>query len=562
MAVEKQQRVPIVVIGSGLAGMSAALSCAEEGRRVFLVSHLAAERAQSVMAEGGINAALDTKGEGDDPDQHAADTLRSAAGLACEQAVRGLAIAAPRIVRQLHAAGVQFNVDERGEIDLRPFGGQKKRRTAFAKDDTGKQLVTALIDMVRRYEEEGLIVRFDHHEFVRLLFRTGPGRRCSGCVVRDLYKDREVSLAAGGVIIATGGVHGLFADTTGSLANTGEVTAALFYMGLPVANGEMIQYHPTTAEGNGKRMLLTEAARGEGGRLFAWRDAGTVREKWYFMEEKYPELGNLMPRDVTAREIWRVIHADSEKGKEQERPVYLDLTDLPPKVLEGKLSGLAADCQKYLGLDPAQTPIPVSPGIHYFMGGLLVDEQHHTPLAGLYAAGECCAQYHGANRLGGNSLLGAIYGGHVAAKTACMESGDVSMETELEESPGEGLPAYADREQPKRYRALCGEMRDLLQEALGVVRSGTALEVALTAWRNFSPQSGRGKVFLGTALQPRYAGRYFLGEALLMSALAREESRGGHYRSDFPERNDERFALCSVARYVDGEVNISFEDPR
>ena len=233
------------------------------------------------MAEGGINAALDTKGEGDTPQQHEADTLRAACGLANPQAVHGLTQAAPSLVRQLDALGVQFNRTEQDDIDVRAFGGQKKKRTAFAQSDTGKQLVTAMIDAVRRWEVKKSVARLDHHIFETLLL---DGNTCGGCVVRDTYTGEHMPIQADAVIMVCGGMYGLFGDTTGSLANTGEAVAELFRLGVPLDNAEMIQYHPTTAKRGGRRLLISEAARGEGGRLYALRDG----KPWYFMEERYP----------------------------------------------------------------------------------------------------------------------------------------------------------------------------------------------------------------------------------------------------------------------------------
>lgn len=325
----------LVIVGAGLAGLSAALTAVKNGWTVKLVSSLASERAQSVMAEGGINAALNTKGEEDSPEQHYADTLTAACGLADPNAVWGMTQAAPELVHSLHRLGVQFNVTDDDELDLRNFGGQKKKRTAFAQSDTGKQLMTALIDAVRREESAGTVERFPHHKFRTLLF---SGNICGGCTVQDTYTGELLRFVCDAVLIATGGPHGLFGDTTGSLANTGEVTAELFRLGVPMANLEMIQYHPTTVEQGGKRMLLSEAARGEGGRLLALRNG----KPWYFMEEKYPELGNLMPRDITAREVWTV---------SRDYEVFLDMTELPKEVMEHKLAGLVDDCQTYLHKD-------------------------------------------------------------------------------------------------------------------------------------------------------------------------------------------------------------------
>lgn len=335
----------LVIVGAGLAGLSAALTAVKNGWTVKLVSSLASERAQSVMAEGGINAALNTKGEEDSPEQHYTDTLTAACGLADPNAVWGMTQAASELVRSLHHLGVQFNVTDDDELDLRNFGGQKKKRTAFAQSDTGKQLMTALIDAVRREESAGTVERFPHHKFRTLLL---SGNICGGCTVQDTYTGELLRFVCDAVLIATGGLHGLFGDTTGSLANTGEVTAELFRLGVPMANLEMIQYHPTTVELGEKRMLLSEAARGEGGRLFALRNG----KPWYFMEEKYPELGNLMPRDITAREVWTV---------SRDYEVFLDMTELPKEVMEHKLAGLVDDCQTYLHKDIRKEPIPILP---------------------------------------------------------------------------------------------------------------------------------------------------------------------------------------------------------
>ena len=503
----------IIIIGAGLAGLSAALQAAENGCNVKLVSSLPSERAQSVMAEGGINAALNTKDENDSPEEHFTDTIKAACGLADPNAVWGMTQAAPELVHWLLKLGVQFNMSGYDDVDLRNFGGQKKKRTAFAQSDTGKQIMTAMIDAVRRKEASGMVERFSHHSFLTLRLCDNI---CCGCVIRDEYSQETVELPGDAVIVATGGMHGLFGNTTGSLSNTGEVTAELFRLGVPLANGEMIQYHPTTVKCGGKRMLISEAARGEGGRLFAMKDG----KQWYFMEEKYPELGNLMPRDITAREIWKVSH---------ESEVFLDMTEISEEIISNKLSGLADDCMTYLHKDIRKEPVSVLPGIHYFMGGILVDEQHRTPIQNLYAAGECCAQYHGANRLGGNSLLGALYGGRVAAKSACEQADvvDLSCATQIDFPPTSQISEIK-------------QLNKVMQETMGVVRNENTLLNGIQ-----TVQALTGNLPL-------------LGMAVLKSALARKESRGAHWREDYPKSNDDDYLKTTVARFDGKQIQISF----
>jgi succinate dehydrogenase / fumarate reductase flavoprotein subunit len=502
----------IVVIGAGLAGLSATLAAAENDCDVVLVSTHPSERAQSVMAEGGINAALDAQG-GDSTDAHYRDTVAAACGIANPNAVYGLVNAAPGIVRRLLSMGVLFNMQGAGEPALRYFGGQKKKRTAFAQSSTGKQIMSAMIQAVRRYEADGLVTRYSRHSFAGLLRHEGA---CAGCHVCDRYTGEVSTLAGNAVIVATGGMHGLFGGTTGSTDNTGAVTAELFRAGIPLANGEFIQYHPTTVACSGKQLLISEAARGEGGRLFAIRDG----KPWYFMEEKYPELGNLMPRDVVSREMWAL-------GKQ----VYLDMRHISSEIFETRLNDMLEDFLTYLRLDPRKETIPVAPGIHYFMGGIAVNEKHGTILPGLFAAGECCCQYHGANRLGGNSLLGAIYGGMVAATSAMEGMTDVLPQTvAATEKPAEMTPE--DR------IALQSAMR----ATLGISRERAVLETGLAASEHL------------TGALP------LLGRAMIMSALAREESRGAHLRSDFPERDDARFRKTTIATYDGEHISIRFDE--
>lgn len=506
------------IVGAGLAGLSAALTLAEEGVPCRLISAQASERAQSVLAEGGINAALNLMGEHDSVEEHYADTMRGGVWLADPNAVWGLVNDAPAIVRRLATLGVPFQ-REHGAMIQRNFGGQKKKRTAYAKSSTGKVLVSALVDAVRRYEARGLVKRLAHHELMGLDVEDGALR---GIWIRDAYVGKT-SFLPGATILASGGMGGLFGGlTTGTTTNTGDVAALALAAGVELANLEFLQYHPTTVPITGKRMLVSEAARGEGGRLFAMRDGNP----WYFMEERYPELGNLMPRDVVSREEWAVMNDPTCGGH-----VYLDLRGLSGSIWQERLSDLRDEIRDYLGIDPAREPVPVEPGIHYCMGGVLVDDQHRTNVMALYAAGECACAYHGANRLGGNSLLGAIRGGAVAARAA-----------------KEWLHAVVDerrRKEPSMQvadNAVEQRMRESLVGSMGIVRDGATLEQGLRALEELPATD-----------------RVLLAQAVVACALARKESRGAHQRSDYPQTDDAYLRTTTVVRHG-AKLEVSFRE--
>ena len=463
------------IIGAGLAGLSAAISLAENNIPTRLISVQPSERAQSVLAAGGINGALNTMGEDDSTENHMEDTLRAGVYIADPEAVRGMTKAAPGIITDMHRIGVPFNISD-GKIVQRNFGGQKKKRTAYAKSSTGKMLMTALIDEARKYEINGLIERYPHHELSKILIKdTESGKRkCIGVTVTDTYNRTQHTLA-GKTILTFGGMNGLFPGiTTGTTANSGEAAAIAFSAGIRFSNLEMIQYHPTTIGIAGKRCLISEAARGEGGRLYVVREG----KPWYYMEEKYPELGNLMPRDVVSRESWFVLH-DPACGDQ----IYLDMSHLTKEIWRDRLPDLREEVMHYLGIDPAKKPVPVDPAIHYFMGGIDVDIRHRTNIAGLYAAGECCSQYHGANRLGGNSTLGAIYGGRVAARNLAEAFMNAKEEHEnnatakelvteqLQNNENSVLEEDTAYELPNAETVL--SIGEILKESLGIVRNGS-----------------------------------------------------------------------------------------
>jgi succinate dehydrogenase / fumarate reductase flavoprotein subunit len=355
-------------------------------------------RSHSVCAQGGINGAVNSKGEGDTPWDHFEDTIYGGDFLAHQPPVKAMCEAAPHIIYMLDRMGVPFNRTSEGLIDFRRLGGAKYSRTAFSGTTTGQQLLYALDEQVRRFEAEGRAEKWEYWELLSLIL--DDEGTCRGIVAQDVNTMEIREFPADAVILATGGIGMIFRRSTNSLINTGSAQSIAFQQGAIYANGEFIQIHPTAIPGDDKLRLISESARGEGGRVWVYRDG----KPWYFLEEKYPAYGNLVPRDIATREIFHVC-VDLKLGIDGENMVYLDVSHLPKDVLERKLGGILSIYEKFVGEDPRKVPMKVFPAMHYSMGGLWVDYHQMTNIPGLFACGECDFQYHGANRLGGNSLV-------------------------------------------------------------------------------------------------------------------------------------------------------------
>jgi succinate dehydrogenase / fumarate reductase flavoprotein subunit len=369
------------------------------------------------------------------------------------------------------------------------------------------------------------------------------------------------------VILATGGPGLVFGKSTNSQANTGAAASSAYLQGADYANPEFIQVHPTAIPGAGKLRLMSESVRGEGGRIWVPRGG----KPWYFLEEKYPSYGNLVPRDIATREIFDVcVHQGL--GVDGKLQVYLDVTHLPRALLERKLGGVLEIYRKFTGDDPAEVPMKVFPAVHYSMGGLWVDEGQMTSIPGLFAAGECEYQYHGANRLGANSLLSCIYGGQVAARSA-MEWGReaapaepslFAAEVRRQEASLGLLKTRRGSENPYRLHEELGE---LMTANVTVVRSNDRLDRTLERLVELKERAARiGPADVGSrANQTLYFSRQLglmleLAHLTTLGARLRDESRGAHYKPAFPSRDDSRFLKTTRVSHTPQGPSITWEE--
>jgi succinate dehydrogenase / fumarate reductase flavoprotein subunit len=578
----------IAIVGGGLAGLAAAMKIAEAGHEVDLISVVPVKRSHSVCAQGGINGAVNTKGEGDSPAKHLDDTVYGGDFLANQTPVKQMCDMAPSIIYLFDRMGVPFSRTQEGLLDFRRFGGTLHHRTAFAGASTGQQLLYALDDQVRKWESAGKVNKYEGWEMLSLIL--DDHQVCRGLVAMNLQTLELRAFQADAVIMATGGPGLIFGKSTNSMTCTGSAVSACYQQGARYANGEFIQVHPTSIPGEDKLRLMSESARGEGGRVWVPRQQGDARsprdipdsERWYFLEEKYPAYGNLVPRDIATREIFQVcLEGNGVAGENQ---VYLDLTHIPAETLTRKLGAILEIYEMFVGDDPRYVPMRIFPGVHYSMGGLWVDFEQRTNIPGLFAAGECDYSIHGANRLGANSLVSCVYGGFVAAPSATEYAKNVergSTETnglyddEVKRQQEINDQIVRNEGSENQYK-IHEEMGKWMTDNVTVVRYNDRLKATddklLELIDRFQRISINDSNLWATQAVPHARQLWNmlqLARVITLGALNRNESRGAHYKPDFPDRNDEEWMKTTIAEYAEEapvfsyeSVDISLVEPR
>ncbi len=597
----------VIVVGGGLAGLMSVIKLCEAGVPVDLFSLVPVKRSHSVCAQGGINASVNTKGEGDSPQVHLEETVYGGDFLANQPPVKGMADAAPGIVYMLDRMGVPFNRTPEGLLDFRRFGGSLFHRTAFAGATTGQQLLYALDEQVRRYETvdleddtgtvikgEKMVRKMEFWDFLSLVL--DEQGRARGIVAQDVKSMTIKAFPGDAVCLATGGPGIIFGRSTNSVINTGTAASTIYQQGACYANGEFIQVHPTAIPGADKLRLISESARGEGGRIWVPKDPKEKRpgrdvgqgDRDYFLEEKYPGYGNLVPRDIASRELFlKCFHEKrgiyNTKSQKNENEVYLDLTHIPKDTLRRKLAGILEIYEKFVGEDPYENPMRVFPAVHYSMGGLWVDferasngslvvgspKNQSTNIEGCYAAGEVDYQYHGANRLGANSLLSCIYAGMVTGPA--MASYRQGLDKSSFDMPS-SLFDKAEKREQKKWEKILGLEGDenafQIHEELGqamlldvtIERHNEKIDKVLGTIDELTARSKKVNV-LDKSTKANDNARFVrhldnmlvLARVIAQGARNRDESRGAHFKPEFKgDRNDAEWQRSTLAFHQDG----------
>ncbi|MFN7065816.1 MAG: FAD-dependent oxidoreductase [Aquificaceae bacterium] len=531
----------VVIVGAGGAGLRTAIECARDPSvKVAVVSKVYPTRSHTGAAQGGLNAALGNAMPKDSPEVHAFDTIKGSDFLADQEAVYFMCREAPEVVYELDRWGVPFSRMEDGRIAQRPFGGASFPRTVYSADRTGHVLLHTLFEQALARNNIDLF-----NEFL-LLDILHNGQRVKGVAIYDIRNGEVINLKAKAVVLATGGFARIYWQrSTNAIGNTGDGVAIALLNELPLKDMEFIQFHPTGLAKTG--ILLSEACRGEGGYLI-----NKLGER--FMVRYAPEKMELAPRDMVSRAIEYEIREGRGFGEGTSAYVLLDLRHLGEEKIKERLPQVRQLAIDFEGVDPVYDPVPIRPTAHYCMGGIHIENYmtSSTPMEGLYAVGECaCISVHGSNRLGGNSLIELL----VFGKFCGIASREYAKQVDfLEITPGEevkGVDFIENLMRREGYEKLADirrRMGEITWEKVGIFRDESSL---LSAYEELSeliqrweriPVMDKSKVFNTNLLEViELRNMLYLARAVAYCALYRRESRGGHYREDYPERDDENF---------------------
>ena len=581
----------VVIIGGGLSGLRAAVECLKSDCDVAVISKVHPLRSHSVAAQGGINAALGNAvgAEDDNWEDHAFDTVKGSDYLADQDAVEIMCREAPPAVIELEHLGTVFSRMEDGQIAQRPFGGAGVPRTCYAADRTGHNMLHTLYEQLIEGNPEVLATSATVPgtpevvaEFARIPGTSATGfpliskqakiyeeyfvtslvvseGKCVGCTAINVADGTFHGFAAKATVLATGGYGRLYNRSTNAVINTGDGAALALRAGVPLKDMEFVQFHPTTLYGT--NILITEGARGEGGYLF-----NNKRER--FMKFYAPTAMDLAPRDIVARAIMREVEAGRAFEDEY---VHLDLTHLGAERIKERLPGIRQIAMDFAGIDPIDSPIPVQPGQHYSMGGVASSEYVATPMPGLYAAGECaCVSVHGANRLGGNSLLetvvfGKLTGAAIAQALPGIQNPSPELVKFVLKKENDRIDSLLSRKKGERLHEIRDELKRTMFDHFGVFREEESMKIGLDKIRMLKERFAN--VYIGNtssvfnqalihALELEMM--LDIAEPIALGAIERRESRGSHSRTDYPERDDERFLVHTLAHYRDGKTELEY----
>ena len=552
----------VIIIGGGLTGLRAALESIRNGVKAIIFSKVHPLRSHSVAAQGGINAALgnNPKGANDSWETHAIDTIKGGDFLNDQNAVALMCKEGIERVIEIEHWGCPFSRTDDGKIAQRPFGGGTFPRTAYAADRTGHALINTLYEQCIKAKAEGLITFYDEWHVTSIIVSDST---CYGVTAYSLRNQGIKGFFSNSVIIATGGAGRVYLNSTNALINTGMGMSLGYLAGVPLKDMEFIQFHPTTLYGS--NMLISEGARGEGGFLINKHGKRYLSD--YSDSSKAMEMA---PRDIVTRNTVREIR----KGNGfEDSYVLLDLRHLREEEIQQRLPGIRELSIKFAGIDPIEKPIPVQPGQHYTMGGIDVNIRAETNIKGLYAAGEAaCVSVHGANRLGGNSLLetlvfGAVSGRYAAEHAKENHHYDDSLLKKYVQRESKKLSNLFESKGKKNQWKIWDELRATMMKNSGIFRDKNGLQTALedvrrlvAEYKNISLSDRSKSMNMELYWAVELYSSLLVAEVIIIGALAREESRGSHFRDDFPLRNDKIWLKHTVISYNNGNPSISYKD--